>query len=144
MIPLTSFVQMSILLILTHIYTEMIFSLILCWVPGQIPKLENILDILKIFFRNLEISATVMSILDNNTEYVHIDGISSEQLPITCGVPQGSILGPLLFLIYMNDIPSASDIFKFILFADDTSLKSFISNHVQQQSHIPLIMSFSK
>ena len=61
------------------------------------------------------------SYLTGRQRYVEIDGYSSGLLPLTTGVPQGSILGPLLFLIYMNDIPHATDYFDFILYADDAS-----------------------
>ena len=64
----------------------------------------------------------ILSYLSERKQSVLFNGVKSEFESITCGVPQGSILGPLLFLIYMNDIANSSSIAKFILFADDTSL----------------------
>ena len=62
------------------------------------------------------------SYLTNRRQYVYHNGIASELEVITCGVPQGSVLGPLLFLVYVNDLPNISDKLKFYLFADDTNI----------------------
>ena len=64
------------------------------------------------------------SYLSNRQQYVDFNGHCSDLLPLTTGVPQGSILGPLLFIIYMNDIQFACRNFKPIIYADDTNLFS--------------------
>ena len=62
------------------------------------------------------------SYLSNRTQRVSINGVLSNDLEIKYGVPQGSILGPLLFLLYINDIRFSSKELNFHLFADDTSI----------------------
>ena len=62
------------------------------------------------------------SYLENRWQYVEINGMSSTLKKLTSGVPQGSCLGPLLFLIYINDLPNSSKLMKFHLFADDTHI----------------------
>ena len=64
----------------------------------------------------------IRSYLSNRTQYVTYEGHKSELLPIQCGVPQGSILCPLLFTIYVNDMCTVSKLLKFIVFADDTNI----------------------
>ena len=54
-----------------------------------------------------------------------INGFNSDHLDISCGVPQGSVLGPLLFLIYINDLYSSVKFCKVHHFADDTNLTYF-------------------
>ena len=65
------------------------------------------------------------SYLTNRSQYVEYNNVKSKTEIITHGVPQGSILGPLLFIIYMNDFSRSSELLFSILFADDTSV--FIS-----------------
>ena len=62
------------------------------------------------------------SYLIDRYQYVVYNGAKSERKIVTCGVPQGSILGPLFFLAYMNDIFNVSDFLYNILYADDTCL----------------------
>ena len=62
------------------------------------------------------------SYLTDRMQYVHLNGINSETKNITCGVPQGSVLGPLLFLLYINELPNIFKKLKLYLFADETNI----------------------
>ena len=62
------------------------------------------------------------SYLTDRKQYVSVCGNTSETLQINCGVPQGSVLGPLLFVLYIDDLAKVSKKLKFFLFADDTNI----------------------
>ena len=75
------------------------------------------------------------SYLSNRQQFVSINGRSSGLRQVRCGVPQGSILGPLLFLIFINDFPKCSNFFKFTLFADDSTLSCSFKNSSRENIH---------
>ena len=85
------------------------------------------------------------SYLTDRNQFTEFNGVESAVTKLTTGVPQGSILGPLLFIIYMNDIHMATNNFKAILYADDTNLISplcsFSSMDFLHSSNLPGIAS---
>ena len=70
------------------------------------------------------------SYLTERQQYVDFNGTKSNREYITTGVPQGSILGPILFIIYINDIAKSSKQFNFITYADDTTLCCTLNQNV--------------
>lgn len=78
----------------------------------------------------------VKSYFSNRSQFVQYNEYCSSAQTITCGVPQGSILGPLFFLLYINDIDMVSDMVDLILFADDTNV---FSSHKDLQCLIEII-----
>ena len=83
-----------------------------------------VLQVKKLFFYGIRgtANAWLNNYLTNRNQYVIADDHSSGMRLITCGVPQGSVLGPVLFLLYINDICNVSNLLKFVLFADDTNI----------------------
>ena len=71
------------------------------------------------------------SYLSNRNQYVSINGFDSGLTTINCGVPQRSVLGPLLFLLYINDLNQAIKFCKVHHFADDTNLLC-LSNYIKK------------
>ena len=76
------------------------------------------------------------SYLNNRKQFTLVNGINSDLDSIKCGVPQGSALGPLLFLIYINDLPSCSTDSSIRLFADDTN--QFVKSKSQNELLVKL------
>lgn len=71
--------------------------------------------------------ALMKSYLQNRKQYVVYKEVNSQSKIVRTGVPQGSILGPLLFLIYMNDIIHSSACFRAVIYADDTTLNTTLN-----------------
>ena len=85
------------------------------------------------------------SYLEDRKQCVFVSGRNSDYMDVKHGVPQGSILGPLLFLIYINDIANICNIFTVYLFADDASLFCYHKNQSELEKIINLnLMELSK
>ena len=69
----------------------------------------------------------LMDFLDNRTQQVLVEGQTSSKVPVQSGVPQGSVLGPLMFLLFINDLPEYVENSRVRLFADDCVLYKTVS-----------------
>ena len=77
----------------------------------------------------------IKSFLSDRVQKVIIDGISSSSVPVTSGVPQGTVLGPLLFSIYINDLPDHIQYSTFRLFTDDYILHGLMQSEADTILH---------
>ena len=84
------------------------------------------------------------SYLKNRVQYCNINGSTSGFRSISCGVPQGSVLALLLFLIYMNDLPNVVENVEIAMFADGTSLSKTFQNTELCMELIPAFANICK
>ena len=94
------------------------------WYAGLLHKLKP-------YGISSQIFGLISSFLNNRQLQVVLEGKSSQEYPVNAGVPQGSILGPALFLLYINDLPD-DVICGIVIYADDTTLYSKASDLWQQ------------
>lgn len=74
-----------------------------------------------------QVQQWIVNFLNNRSQFVNINGQTSAHMPVTSGVPQGSVLGPVLFVIYINDLPDELHSTT-LMFADDTKIYHIYDN----------------
>ena len=89
---------------------------------------DILLDKMSYYGVNVVAFDLLRSYLTQRQQIVEFDGFLSKSLKIKTGVPQGSVLGLFLFSIYINDLPVSTNLFKMIMYADDTTLFCDINN----------------
>ena len=89
---------------------------------------QRLLHKLEYYGVNAKTKNWIQSFLQNRQQRVILEGAASEQAPVLSGVPQGTVLGPLLFLTYINDMPEMVKSSETKLFADDSLLFRTINN----------------
>ena len=98
------------------------------------------------FSENTDTYNWIKEFLNKRTQCTRINGILSDKINVTSGVPQGSVLGPLLFLLYINDI-NENITSNCKLYADDTALYKVIkdaSDSIELQNDLDEIIKWSK
>ena len=95
-----------------------------------------LLDKLNYYTIRSIVNNLIHSYISNRYQYVDFNGSISSNKVVDTGVTQGSILGPLLFLIYINDLPRVSPLFNMVMYADDITLYCNLSNNTNENDLI--------
>ena len=92
---------------------------------------KRLISKLKLYGISDQITNWITSFLANRTQTVHLENTTSEKIAVTSGVPQWTVLGPILFLIYTNDLPDYIKHSQIRHFADDSIIYIELLKHKQ-------------